>query len=207
MTRALHDYYNRDPERPQVRYNTREGDPNLPALIPFADIYDHALLDGRRITPTTRSRRNKAGSSIIQAYFGNEPLAGEVHAIFLHRQPGVPSSEETLLIEVAWMKESGFTPLDDDDTGFVWHQFPELGINTWEYEAYEDPEEEDSHPLIIPLNEVHCQISRGTLDHTDPKLWITTTMDRVSKSSHVKCRELKRIDSTPPHLVHTNSEK
>lgn len=58
---------------------------------------------------------------------------------------------------------------------------PELGINTWEYQEYEEPGTPNGHPLIIPLRNVHCQLSRGTLDYTDPPLWITTTMDRVSE--------------------------
>ncbi|KAJ6532811.1 hypothetical protein B0H10DRAFT_2247399 [Mycena sp. CBHHK59/15] len=153
MKHALYDYYNRDPDYQQIRYNAREGDEDLATLILLADVYDYALLDGRRITPTTRSRRNTAGSSIIQTYFGDEAWAGEVRAIFLHRQPGVSKSEETLLIMVAWMKESEYGPLNDDDNGFVWNQFPELGINTWEYEEYENPDDKGSHPLIIPLNE------------------------------------------------------
>ncbi|KAJ7936414.1 hypothetical protein B0H13DRAFT_1561910, partial [Mycena leptocephala] len=147
-------------------------------LVSLAEIYNYALLDGRRITATERSRRNTAGSSIIQAYFGTEACAGEVRAISLHRQPGVPNFEDTLLIMVSWMKESEFSPLDNDDSGFVWKQFPELGINTWKYQEYENPTEQGAKPLIIPLNEVHCQISRGFLTHTEPPLWVTTTMDR-----------------------------
>ncbi|KAJ7017493.1 hypothetical protein C8F04DRAFT_873540, partial [Mycena alexandri] len=147
-------------------------------LSSYADIYNYALLDGRRITPTDRSRRNTAGSSIIQAWFNNEACGGEVVAILCHRQPGIPSSENTLLLMVMWMKESDFTPLDGNDEGFIWNTFPELGINTWQYNIYEDPREAGSRPVILPLNEVHCQISRGTLEHTDPKMWITNTMDR-----------------------------
>jgi hypothetical protein len=60
---------------------------------------------------------------------------------------------------------------------------PEFGINTWEYQEYEDPGDAESKPLIIPLEDVQCQISRGTIEHTDPILWMTTTMDRVSNNS------------------------
>ncbi|KAJ7826533.1 hypothetical protein B0H13DRAFT_2374368 [Mycena leptocephala] len=133
MKLALFNYYNSDPQNPQVRFNTREGRGDLPALVQHADLYNYALLDGRRITPTTRSRRNKAGSSIIQGTFNGEACAGEVRAIFLHRQPGVPSYETTLLAMVEWMQESDFSPLDGDDEGFVWHLFPELGVNTWKW--------------------------------------------------------------------------
>ncbi|KAJ7027050.1 hypothetical protein C8F04DRAFT_889126, partial [Mycena alexandri] len=143
-----------------------------------ADTYNYVLLDGRRITPTSRSTRNTIGSSLIQGRFGNETSAGEVRAVLVHRQPGVPNSEHTVLIMVAWMKESDFSPLDEDDGGFIWNKFPELDINTWQYQEYENPMDEESRPLIIPLQEIQCQVSRGTIEHTEPKLWITTTLDR-----------------------------
>lgn len=123
MRLALLKYYNeRDAQPPRVRLNSWEGGRDLPVLLPYADVYEYALLDGRRITPTTRSRRNQAGSSIIQARFQGEECAGEVRTIFLHRQPGIPSAEETVLITVNWMNESKFSPLDGGDRGFVWHQ-------------------------------------------------------------------------------------
>ncbi|KAJ6540384.1 hypothetical protein B0H19DRAFT_1077796 [Mycena capillaripes] len=66
MRLGLLQYYNR--KGPQVHLNPREqhGFQNTSYLLPYADVYDYALLDGRRITPTTRSTRNTAGSSIIQ---------------------------------------------------------------------------------------------------------------------------------------------
>jgi hypothetical protein len=45
--------------------------PESQELDLFAELYDYVLLDGRRITPTTRSRRG-AGSSIIQIEFNKE---------------------------------------------------------------------------------------------------------------------------------------
>lgn len=45
---------------------------------------------------------------------------------------------------------------------------PELGINTWEYQEYEDPGDADSKPLIIPLEDVQCQISRELLSTLTP---------------------------------------
>jgi hypothetical protein len=122
IRRGLFEYYNKD--RPQVHYNPREIDRNHPTslLVPYADIYEYALLDGRRITPTTRSTRNKAGSSIVQAWFKNgaERVAcvGEVRAIFVHRQPEIPHSDETALIVVEWLVESDYTPLNANS--FIW---------------------------------------------------------------------------------------
>jgi hypothetical protein len=196
MRLGLFHYYNSD--RPQVHLNPREqGSTNTTYLLPYADLYNYTLPDGRRITPTTRSTRNTAGSSLIQARFNDEAYAGEVRAVFVHRQPSVAGSEQTVLLLVEWMVESPYTPLNQGS--FVWnklcvsfickaarretysHVSPELGINTWVYREYEDPQTPGSRPIIFPLSSVHCQISRGTLEHTDPWLWITTTMDRVSK--------------------------
>jgi hypothetical protein len=58
-----------------------------------------------------------------------------------------------------------------------------IDVNTWEYNEFEDPADAHSLPLIIPLEAVQCQISRGTLEYTDPPMWITTTMDRVNSTS------------------------
>ncbi|KAJ7938775.1 hypothetical protein B0H13DRAFT_1851363 [Mycena leptocephala] len=107
---------------PQVTLNAREVTPNTTPLLLHADVYNYALLEGRRITSTSRSTRDNAGSSLIQARFGTETCTGEVRAILSHPQPGVPSSEHKLLVMVAWMKESGFSPLSGGDDGFVWRK-------------------------------------------------------------------------------------
>jgi hypothetical protein len=59
---------------------------------------------------------------------------------------------------------------------------PQLGVDTWEYDIYADPKDKNFPPIVIPLDEIQCQISRGKLSHTNPPLWITTTMDRVRQS-------------------------
>jgi hypothetical protein len=120
MKVALVNYYNR--HHPQVTLSAREVTPNTTPLLLHADVYNYALLNGRRITSTSRSTRNNAGSSLIQARFGTETCTGEVRAILSHRQPGVPSSEHKLLVMVAWMKESGFSPLNGGDDGFMWRK-------------------------------------------------------------------------------------
>jgi hypothetical protein len=120
MKVALVNYYNR--HHPQVTLSAREVTPNTTPLLLHADVYNYALLDGRRITSTSRSMRNNASSSLIQARFGTETCTGEVRAILSHRQPGVPSSEHKLLVMVAWMKESGFSPLNGGDDGFMWRK-------------------------------------------------------------------------------------
>ncbi|KAJ7868029.1 hypothetical protein B0H14DRAFT_2730307 [Mycena olivaceomarginata] len=99
---GLEYYCNKD--QPQVHY--------------LLATYNFALLDGRRITPTSRSERNTAGSSIVQARINNKRHAGEICSIFVHRQPGVQS--ETVLAAIAWMKRSEHTPLENPK--FVWDQ-------------------------------------------------------------------------------------
>lgn len=106
---GLFTYYNT--EKSQVHYG---GDPThgTEMLSPFVDFYEFALLDGKRITPTSRSRRNTAGSSIIQARYNNEAYAGEVRHLIQHRQPGISADNSTMLAHVLWMKRSNLTPLD-----------------------------------------------------------------------------------------------
>ena len=73
---------------------------------------------------------------------------------------------------------------------------PELGVETWELDLYIEPTA-SRLPMILPLDEVHCQLSRCRLEHVDPPLWMTTTMDRVSALlSHEFCSILDR--SSPP---------
>ncbi|KAJ7322814.1 hypothetical protein DFH08DRAFT_817962 [Mycena albidolilacea] len=86
MKHALCTYYNWDPACPQVWYNLCEGDPGRPAFMPYVDMYNYAVLDGRWIPPTSQNRRNSASSSLIQ--------------------PGIQNSGQIPLIMVAWMKES-----------------------------------------------------------------------------------------------------
>ncbi|KAJ7790616.1 hypothetical protein B0H14DRAFT_3161315 [Mycena olivaceomarginata] len=98
-------------EKSQVHYG---GNPThgTEMLSPFVDFYEFALLDGKRITPTSRSRHNTAGSSIIQARYNNEAYAGEVRHLIQHRQPGISADHSTMLAHVLWMKRSNLTPLD-----------------------------------------------------------------------------------------------
>ncbi|KAJ7443281.1 hypothetical protein FB451DRAFT_1190185 [Mycena latifolia] len=111
---GLLQYYNRD--KPQVHFLRQESQnielAETSPLHSYAETYIFALLDGRRIVPTT-SQRTSDGSSIIQARFGDEAHAGEIRNIFIHRQQGVDGSQSTLLAAVEWMKESDYTPLDN----------------------------------------------------------------------------------------------
>ncbi|KAJ7852945.1 hypothetical protein B0H14DRAFT_2580699 [Mycena olivaceomarginata] len=75
--------------------------PNNEVLGPFLEIYNYALLYGRRVTPTTRSKRGSAGSSLIQIHWLNPntpaagpepqeslPYVGEIREMFKHKQSG-----------------------------------------------------------------------------------------------------------------------
>ncbi|KAJ6459896.1 hypothetical protein C8R45DRAFT_802459, partial [Mycena sanguinolenta] len=145
-------------------------------LRPHADFYKYALLEGRRLTPTTESRRNTAGSSLIQVRYHDLPFAGEIRYIFQHAQTGVVDFESPeILVRVEWMKTTNLTPLDNVT---LWSDFPELGIETYEYNTYADPKDDEYPPIVMPLSKVHCQIARGKTTFTTPTLWITTTLDR-----------------------------
>jgi hypothetical protein len=58
---------------------------------------------------------------------------------------------------------------------------PELGVETWEFNEYLKPQDPESPPFVIGMDEIQCQVSRGEVTHTKPHLWITTSMDRVCK--------------------------
>jgi hypothetical protein len=56
---------------------------------------------------------------------------------------------------------------------------PELSVDTWVYNEYAAPTDNECPPPVMPLADVQCQVSRGMVRYTTPPLWITTTMDRV----------------------------
>ncbi|KAJ7770773.1 hypothetical protein B0H16DRAFT_1775042, partial [Mycena metata] len=171
---GLFRYYNKD--QPQVHYPGNLNPVHRTHLLDsYIRTFNFALLDGRRVTPTSRSVRNSAGSSIIQAKIGTMRCAGEIRSIFIHEQTGIPESRQTVLAAVEWMKTSPFTPLENPK--FIWDDYPELGIETWEIDRYQD-RQDGAFPIVLPLGEIHCQLARGRIEHTDPKMWITATMDR-----------------------------
>ncbi|KAJ7039997.1 hypothetical protein C8F04DRAFT_948905 [Mycena alexandri] len=175
---GLFKYYNRD--QLQVHF-ARNTTPHTTMLSPYVDFYEFALLDGKRVTPTARSRRNTAGSSLVQIRHRHEghdeAWAGEVRHIFQHRQTGVTEPNNTLFAQIEWMKRSDLTPLDEGE--FPWNEFPQLGVDTWEYNTYADPKDQNFPLIVMRMDQIHCQISRGKISHTDPPLWMTATMDRV----------------------------
>jgi hypothetical protein len=87
-------------------------------LNSYAQFYDYALLDGRRITPLSRSLRNSAGSSIIQSIWNDAIHAGEVLNIFHHPQKGI--AESILFAEIRWMKKLDLCPMASSQNNFPW---------------------------------------------------------------------------------------
>jgi hypothetical protein len=118
MRMGLLQYYNSD--RPRVHLPRAQWQQqNTETLGEFLETYNDALLDGRKVTSTTRSMRGSAGSSLIQIPFNGEPFVGEIRVIFRHKQPGVHNSASTLLVFIAWLKPSDKTPLNNNR--FPWH--------------------------------------------------------------------------------------
>ncbi|KAJ7105223.1 hypothetical protein C8R44DRAFT_745939 [Mycena epipterygia] len=121
MLHALVDYYNKDGVRVCLANSDFSGTtPKTEILHSYTDTYKYVLLDGRRLTPTTHSRRQTAGSSLVQVIFDGKPFAGELHTIFRHKQVRIPDSEHTLLALICWMVPSERTPSDDDK--FIWYE-------------------------------------------------------------------------------------
>ncbi|KAK7059313.1 hypothetical protein R3P38DRAFT_2430742, partial [Favolaschia claudopus] len=175
---GLEHFYNKDSPRVHFLLAANPA-PNTEPLSDHARTYEWVLLDGRRITPTSRLQGNNPdlGSSIVQARINDTRHVGEIRSIFVHPQSNIDGASETILVAVAWMRRSTHTPLENQPV-FIWDKFPELGVETWEYNQYIDPRSHDP-PMIMRLADVHCQVSRGRTEGT-PKLWITATMDRVS---------------------------
>ena len=190
---ALYSYYNRD--GPRVHYELeRYPPPGMWVLKGNAQFYNYAILDGRRITPTTRSRREFIGSSIIKHKWNGSLFGGEVVSIFHHVQgKGDPA---ILFAEIRWMKRSTHSPLCASDPIDPWRDLyvllsfsflsyiifvhsPELDVETWELDSFLEPNSRASPPAVIPFNSIISQLSRATIDISEPVMWITTSQDRV----------------------------
>ncbi|KAJ7430613.1 hypothetical protein B0H11DRAFT_1942765 [Mycena galericulata] len=137
---------------PKVHYANHPS-PQTTMLSSFITFYNYALLDAH---------------------------VGEVRHIIRHQQSGIPAKDDTILAHVAWMKRSNLTPLDNSK--FPWDAYPQLGVETWDYDIFADPKDDKFPPIIIPFDQIHCQVARGKISHTDPPLWMTVTMDRFPTS-------------------------
>ncbi|KAK6997226.1 hypothetical protein R3P38DRAFT_3263874, partial [Favolaschia claudopus] len=72
------------------------------------------------------------------------------------------------------------SPMDNDK--FPWHDFPELGAETWIRGEYAAPDDPDFPPQVLPFAKIKCQVARGVVPFTKPPMWLTTTMDRFPSS-------------------------
>lgn len=77
-----------------------------------ARFYQYVTLNGRRITPLSRSLRSSAGSSIIRALFNGAKFAGELLSVFDHLQPGFAAP--SLFGHVRWMRKIEDCPLEEN---------------------------------------------------------------------------------------------
>ncbi|KAJ7573250.1 hypothetical protein C8J56DRAFT_805056, partial [Mycena floridula] len=175
---ALKDYYTA--QYPRLKFHLElERNPAADSNIihRFAPRLNFALFDGRRISPTLRTLRSTAGSSIIKARINGKREGGEVRELFVHQQPGV--NKPIVFARVEWMIYADLCPVEGVDP---WALFPELEIETWHHLKYHGAADAAARglPEIFPLHGILCQLARGVVRTTDPSLWITTTMSRVS---------------------------
>ena len=56
---------------------------------------------------------------------------------------------------------------------------PELDVETWELNTYLKPGDDTTPPSVIPFASIIGQISRATIDSSEPVMWITISNDRV----------------------------
>ncbi|KIJ09903.1 hypothetical protein PAXINDRAFT_86790 [Paxillus involutus ATCC 200175] len=146
-----------------------------------ASFLEYALLDGRRITPLSRSVHNSAGSSLVKVVLDNISLYSEVINVFTHVQQGVASGTH-LLAEFRWMVELDVVPVEDDPQSY----FPVLDIKCFKLNTYWESGEAGAPPAVFPFNFINCQIARGIIETTDPLMWIITSLDRVCNTHLVQ---------------------
>ena len=73
----------------------------------------YALLDGRKINPTSGSRQKSAASSLIKVIINGIRQAAEVHTLFLHSLPK-NRSPPVVFAEVAWLNPLDLSPVEGD---------------------------------------------------------------------------------------------
>jgi hypothetical protein len=108
---ALKNHYNRERE---CVHHILDRNPPLGSqrLRRTATFYEYILLDGRRITPTQRTLRKNAGSSLIKTVIHGQRFCGAVASFFRHEQPNI--TDDTLWAEVTWMEDQFLSPVDGD---------------------------------------------------------------------------------------------
>ena len=111
----LHRFYNAGPLIRVCFALDRNPPEGSVILSSKAKFYQHITLNGRRITPISRSRRASAGSSIVRAHWNDCIYAGEVLAAFDHVQAGFPAEgSPPLFVHMRWMKRVEDTVFEED---------------------------------------------------------------------------------------------
>ncbi|KAI9060900.1 hypothetical protein FKP32DRAFT_1577059, partial [Trametes sanguinea] len=59
---------------------------------------------------------------------------------------------------------------------------PELEVKFWTLKHYISTTAPDCPPSIVPVSAIRCQLARGVCAATNPKLWVTTTLEQVRPS-------------------------
>ena len=115
---ALLQYYNLGGIQKVHHFLARAPSAGSRLLKPTATrFYEHALLDGQRITPTTRTHRKTAGSCLVKVIWEEKMFAGIVENIFRHDQPGM--MDTTIWAEMRWMKYLDLAPIEGDPWSIV----------------------------------------------------------------------------------------
>ncbi|KAJ7790307.1 hypothetical protein B0H14DRAFT_3570497 [Mycena olivaceomarginata] len=177
ITMALLNYYNRD--HPRVYLPLMQRSTNTEPLSSFIRTYNYALLDGRRVTPTIRSKRGSAGSShsdILaepqQPRCGTRALAlswrdtGDVCHRKKHLWKGITSPGticETFLLF--------FITPPGPDSEMTFLSSPELGVETWLYKEYARPGDVDYPPCVMPLAQIQFQFPSSLAAFGLEKRW------------------------------------
>jgi hypothetical protein len=66
------------------------------------------------------------------------------------------------------------------DTGKLVGYSPELKVETWTLHEFWEPNHPAAPPTVIPFADIRCQLCRGIVNTTNPPMWVTTSLDRVS---------------------------
>ncbi|KAG1847007.1 hypothetical protein DFJ58DRAFT_663497 [Suillus subalutaceus] len=144
--------------QPQVHFILDRGPP--PQTVPLHDyavFYRYGLLDGRRITPASQSKRTSAGSSLVKVDYDGRLWYGEIINILRHPEHGVPGTvTETLLAEFRWMKEA-LSPVNNDPwSDLQVSAFPELDVVCFAINEYWQPNEQGCPPIVLPFDRIIC---------------------------------------------------
>ncbi|KAK0440881.1 uncharacterized protein EV420DRAFT_1279046 [Desarmillaria tabescens] len=174
---TLVQHYNSGPS-PKVHHPLNPAVRHSKPLNKKAQFFEYAILDGRRIVPTSRTKRKNAGSSIVKVVWNDETYTGVITHIFRHDQLSV--MDEILWAEILWMAKLDMCAVN----GNPWSDFPELEVEFWRHDYYHQPGTLGVPPSVIPFKVIWCPAACGELKLYRPPMWVTTTLPRV-RSQHM----------------------